>query len=229
MDGVMFMHNPRLDRIRRVLDDGKSIGPVKRIMSSFSFHLAEKVYDTNVRVDSRLEPAGCLGDLGWYCIRFALWVMRWQLPREVTGRILSLRGAAGSPSPVPADFSAELIFDDDTSAGFYCSFIAGYQNWVHISGTRGQLRVADFVHPLSDVEPAFEVNGSMAQLKNRGGKRLKAAALSQQSAMIRNFANQIFSGRLNHEWPQSALKTQQVMDACLASARSGRAIKLQTG
>ena len=29
MDGVMFMHNPRLPRIREVLDDGKSVGPVR--------------------------------------------------------------------------------------------------------------------------------------------------------------------------------------------------------
>ena len=218
MDGVMFMHHPRLERVRRVLDDGRSIGQVKRITSNFSFHLAENAYDTNIRVNSRLEPAGCLGDLGWYCIRFTLWTMGWRLPREVTGRILSKRGAVQSRPQVPVDFSAELIFDDDTSAGFYCSFIAGYQNWVHISGTRGQLRVADFVHPRGDLETAFEVNGSMV--------RVKAAAVTQQSKMIRNFADQVFSGKLNREWPESALKTQRVMDACLEAARKGKKVKL---
>jgi len=226
MDGVMFMHNPRLDRIREVLDDGESIGQVKRIMSSFSFHMAEKVYDANVRMNSRLEPAGCLGDLGWYCLRFALWVMRWQLPREVTGRILFQRGAVHSPSPVPADFSAELIFNDDTSAGFYCSFIAEYQNWVHVSGTKGQLRMADFVHPVSDRESAFEVNGRMVRVENSGGKRAKAGAFAQPTIMIRNFANQVFSGILNREWPESALKTQRVMDACYESARRSEPVKL---
>jgi len=215
MDGVMFMHHPRLGRIREVLDDGKNIGRIKRIMSSFSFHMAENVYDTNVRLNSRLEPAGCLGDLGWYCIRFALWVMRWQLPREVSGRILSRRGAVHSPSPVPADFSAELIFDDETSAGFYCSFIAEYQNWAHVSGTKGQLRMADFVHPVSDRESAFEVNGSMVRVKNSRGQRVKPAAVAQQTNMIRNFAKQVVSGELNNEWPVWALKTQQVLDAVL--------------
>jgi predicted dehydrogenase len=33
MDGVMFMHNPRLRRLREILDDGKTIGPIRRIMS----------------------------------------------------------------------------------------------------------------------------------------------------------------------------------------------------
>jgi predicted dehydrogenase len=223
---VMFMHHPRLERIRRVLDDGTSIGQVKRITSSFSFHLAEKAYDTNVRVNSRLEPAGCLGDLGWYCIRFTLWAMGWRMPREVTGRILAQRGGAGSRQ-VPADFSAELIFDDDTSAGFYCSFIAEYQHWAHISGDRGQLRVADFVHPEGGLETNFEVNGSLVRVKSGGGRRVKAAAVAQPTRMIRNFVQQVFSGKLNREWPESALKTQRVMDACLEAARKGSKIKLR--
>lgn len=226
MDGVMFMHHPRLDRIRDALDDDKSIGPVKRITSSFSFHLAEKAYRSNVRVNSRLEPAGCLGDLGWYCIRFTLWAMNWRLPREVTGRILAERGAARGRPGVPVDFSAELIFDDDTSAAFYCSFIAGYQNWVHMSGVKGQLRVADFVHPRGVLETEFELNGETVRVKS-GGKRVKAASVAQQTKMIRNFARQVFSGKLNREWPKSALKTQRVLDACLESARKGRPVRLR--
>ncbi len=41
--------------------------------------------------------------------------------------------------------------------------------------------------------------------------------------MFRNFANQIFSGKLNDDWPMWALKTQQVLDACLESARQREA------
>jgi hypothetical protein len=48
----------------------------------------------------------CLGDLGWYCIRFALWAMNWKLPERVGGRILSefkhpLRPPAGYWSQHP--------------------------------------------------------------------------------------------------------------------------------
>ena len=85
MDGVMFMHNPRLARVRKFLDDGKSVGEVRRISSAFSFYNGREFFRDNIRVNAALEPAGCLGDLGWYCIRFALWAMNWQLPREVTG------------------------------------------------------------------------------------------------------------------------------------------------
>ena len=225
MDGVMFMHNPRLKRIREALDDSSSMGEIKRVMSGFSFFMDEKTADSNVRLDSRLEPAGSLGDLGWYCVRFALWAMRWKLPREVSGRILSQAGSTRSPAPVPIDFSGELIFENAASLGFYTSFHAEYQNWVHVSGTKGYLRLADFVHPLSDHEPAFELNRNEVRVKccECGAKHTDASAINQQTHMIRNFVSQVQSGRLNEEWPDMALKTQQVIDACLESARGGGA------
>jgi len=38
--------------------------------------------------------------------------------------------------------------------------------------------------------------------------------------MFRNFSEQIQSGQLNELWPEVALKTQEVMCACLESARN---------
>ena len=224
MDGVMFMHNPRMKRIGEALDD-RSMGEIKRIMSGFSFFMDEKTADGNVRLDSRLEPAGSLGDLGWYCVRFALWAMRWKLPREVSGRILSQAGSSHSPVPVPIDFSGELVFENGASLGFYTSFKAEYQNWVHVSGTKGYLRLGDFVHARSDHEPAFELSGNEVRVKccECGAEHTEAGALNQQTHMIRNFVAQVQSGRLNEEWPDTALKTQQVIDACLESARRGGA------
>jgi predicted dehydrogenase len=43
---------------------------------------------------------------------------------------------------------------------------------------------------------------------------------AQETNLFRNFATQVHSGRLNDAWPEMALKTQQVMEACLASART---------
>jgi predicted dehydrogenase len=230
MDGVMFMHNPRLGRLRELLDDAKTIGPIRRIMSVFSFPTDEAFFDANIRVHSALEPAGCLGDLGWYCIRFALWAMNWRLPREVTGRILSQRANRLSPSAVPADFSGELIFADGPSLGFYCSFRAQNQNWVQIVGASGYLRVADFVHPASVHEPSFEVNGSEGRVKccDCTVQHTDSRAPAQDSQMFRNFANQVASGKLNGDWPMWALKTQHVMDVCRDSAlRGGHAVFLE--
>jgi predicted dehydrogenase len=236
MDGVMFMHSPRLARIRETLDDGKSIGPVRRISSVFSFRGFENFFDDNIRVDGRLEPAGCLGDLGWYCLRFALWTMNWQLPREVTGRILSQSDAVAGRVPAPTEFSGELFFDGGASMGFYCSFLAELQQWVSVSGRNGSLRLPDFVHPHDSHEPTFEVNRTEVRVTDPAGQAVPAGAdrtaaghaTAQDTRMFRNFANQIFSGKLNEDWPLWSLKTQQVLEACFASAQQKGPVKLQT-
>jgi len=223
MDGVMFMHNPRMGRMRELLDDGKTIGPIRRIMTSFSFQAVEVFYDANIRVNAELEPMGCLGDLGWYCVRFALWAMNWQLPREATGKILTARGNRLSPGTAPTDFSGELIFADGSSMGFYCSFRAQHQNWAHVGGATGWLRVDDFVHPTSVHEPSFTVNGKEERVKvcDCVGPHTDSRVPAHDAQMFRNFAQQVASGKLNADWPMWSLKTQQVLDGCFESAKQG--------
>ena len=233
MDGVMFMHSPRLARIRELLDDGDSIGPVRRISTAFSFYVGEDFFRGNIRVDGRLEPTGCLGDLGWYCIRFALWTMNWQMPQAVSGRILTDSGTIAGRTADPIEFSGELIFEGGVSCGFYCSFLAPHQQWVSVSGKKGWLRIPDFVHPYDAYEPAFELNRSMIRVAGEPGEKMppdgdrafSTHPTGQIARMFRNFANQIFSGKLNEDWPMWALKTQQVMDGCFAMAGHGRMSK----
>jgi predicted dehydrogenase len=227
MDGVMFMHSPRLTKVREVLDDGKSVGPIRHISSAFSFYPGRDFFHTNIRADGALEPAGCLGDLGWYSIRFVLWTLNWQMPRMVAGKILSSSEDRPGRPAAPVEFSGELFFDGGVSVSFYCSFLAGRQQWVHVSGQNGWLRLPDFVHPLDSYEPAFEVNeksvtvASDVKCPPGADPMVQGHATAQDTRMWRNFANQVFSGRLNPDWPMWALQTQKVLDACLASAQTG--------
>ena len=117
MDGVMFMHSRRLEALRRTLDDGESVGRIRRIAAQFSFPAPEGFLRENIRGDSRLEPDGCLGDLGWYTIRFALWAMKYELPTEVTARLLAEDGSPGRPDKVPFEVSGELSFAGGVSGG----------------------------------------------------------------------------------------------------------------
>src|SRR5262249_36629089 len=130
MDGVMFMHSARLPKLREVLD--REIGEIKRITSTFSFVGNEEFFANNIRISNSLEPFGCLGDLGWYCIRLALWVMNGQMPEKVIGRVLS--SAGGKSDSVVTEFSGELLFAKGVSSGFYCSFLTETEQWAHISG-----------------------------------------------------------------------------------------------
>lgn len=208
MDGVMFMHNNRLGLIRKTLNDQVSIGAIKRITSYFSFLCPEK----NIRTNHALEPFGCLGDLGWYCIRFALWTMNWEMPHSVNGKMISQ--AENDFPGVPLEFSCELFFDNGVSSGFYCSFLEVFRQWADINGSKGYLRIPDFVIPMIENENCIEINGHKT-IPNHSANFLP---ITQEANMIRNYANQVFSGQLNEAWPEMALRTQQVLDTCMASS-----------
>lgn len=232
MDGVMFMHSQRLDSIRSVIEDGESIGDLKRIATQFSFRAPQDFLDGNIRTSSALEPMGCLGDLGWYNIRFALWVMREQLPERVTGRVLASHGRADSPQPVPMEFSGELFFPGGISSSFYCSFLTEHQQWANVSGSKGNLQVSDFVLPNFGNEIAFDVSNAVFDIvgcdfnMERHVRRVAVNEYAgsntnaQETNLYRNFAQLVLSGQPDASWGQGALNTQKVMEACWASAQA---------
>ena len=231
MDGVMFMHGKRLPLLRSVLDDGGTVGQLRRITSQFSFAAGGDFLTGNIRVNSAMEPLGALGDLGWYNIRFALWVMKFQMPTKVSGRLLTEHA-----SGVPLEFSGELFFEGGVSASFYCSFQTELQQWAHISGTTGSISVPDFVLPYYGCESAFVADRPVFNVKGTSyhweshPKRFAVAEYSdgapdaQETNMIRTFSALMLSGEVDPTWPDSALKTQLVLDACRASARSDGAL-----
>ena len=239
IDGVMFMHSARLPAMRAVLDDGQSVGDIKRITSSFCFRAPPEFFTNNIRANSEKERFGCLGDLGWYNIRFALWVMNWRMPRHVTGRVLQQSKAPGASSAVPTEFSGELLFDGGVSSGFYCSFVTANEQCAQVSGTKGYLRLADFVAPFHGPEITFEVNNTVHNVRGSDFNMEKAwrrftvpehgnsHPSAQETNLFRNVAAQVRSGSLNELWPEMALKTQQVVEACFESARTnGREIAI---
>ncbi len=239
MDGVMFMHSARMPRLRAVLDDGHSVGTIRRITSQFSFFGPEEFLQHNIRVSQELEPLGALGDLGWYNIRFSLMAMSRQLPTHMSGRLLQEYGRGDGQGKVPLEFSGELFFADGASASFYCSFRTQNQQWAIISGTHGSIHVRDFVLPFYGSESAFEV--SIPHFYTRGcsfhmedhNTRYAVAEYSdgeinsQETNMIRTFASLVQSGQLDASWGEIALQTQRVLDGCLRSAREqGRLVAI---
>jgi predicted dehydrogenase len=233
MDGVMFMHSARLEHMRQTLDDGQSIGNIKRISSVFSFNADEDFRKNNIRTKQQVEPFGCLGDLGWYNARIILWALNWQNPTQVIGRTLGTFSGTGSTGPVPSQFSAELQFADGCSAGFYCSFEAEHQQWTVISGDRGFLRLDDFVLPFYGPESEytvfnndFHVDGCNYDARKFARREAVAEyangrANSQETNMFRTFSTYVTSGNLEPIWGRRTLQTQKVIDKLMISAANG--------
>jgi predicted dehydrogenase len=72
LDGTMFPHHPRTSKI---IDSLCELGQVDRIEANFTFLADQEFLDgSNIRARKDGDPHGCLGDLGWYCIRYALMI-----------------------------------------------------------------------------------------------------------------------------------------------------------
>ncbi len=230
MDGVMFMHSSRMQMLREVLDDGTSVGKLKRIATHFTFKGDDEFAKSNIRSMSSYEPYGCVGDLAWYNVRLILWAKRYELPKLVTGRTLASLKGDGSPASVPGEFSGELVYDDGFSASFYCSFLTENQQWAHMSGDRGHLYIRDFVLPHYGCESSFDVGHTIfaadgcdhhmqehlqrhVAIEYSEGRRG-----AQEVEMIRTFAKLAISGKPNPSWGEITWGTQRVLDALIESA-----------
>ena len=239
MEGVMWVHHDWTADVKNLLKSG-SIGDLRRVTSSFSFYWGATVPVDNIRAQKALG-GGALGDLGYYTIRFTLWAMNYQLPERVAGRMLSEHRRPDSPGSVPTEFSAELFYPEGVSASFFCSFLTEHQQWANVSGTKGYLQVPDFVLPYHGDELGFEVSNAIFDITgcdfnmNNRTQRLTVRESSnsgenaQETNLFRNFAELVLSGKLEPRWGEITLKTQQVLDACLRSARShGELVHLRT-
>ena len=232
MDGVMFMHSERLNKVREAIDDGTTIGKLRRINTQFSFCAPDEFLTENIRMHSDLEPHGCLGDLGWYTIRFILWVMKYATPQAVTGRLLNASGRSDSPHPVPTEFTGQLFFED-VSASFYCSFLTEHQQLAHISGSKGNMRIDDFVLPYFGNRLQFQSSNAIFDCdvcdfrmeRREQAYQVEEYASShpsaQESNLFRNFSKLVLGGTPDPQWPKITLLTQKIMMACMESAENG--------
>lgn len=236
MDGVMFMHSARLPEIRKALDAGQ-LGRLKRITTNFSFCGDNDFRQNNIRSKAQYEPYGCVGDLGWYCARLALWTMNWEMPERVTGNLISTFCGNGSSGDVPSEFSSELYFANGVSASIYCSFETQHQQWAYLAGEEGFLQIRDFVLPFYGVESAYEISRNDFQVEGCNYDSVEqrqryavsefanGRSNSQETNLFRNFSKlalEIAGGKRKPDpfWPEITVKTQKVLDQMIEASRA---------
>ena len=234
MDGVMFDHSKRISEVANQLEGG-SIGTLRRIQAHFSFNGDDEFQQDNIRTDMVLEKHGCLGDLGWYCIRFILWASAFRDPVRVSARTVTKLQRPGSDDWVPGQFAAEFEYEDGLTAGFFCSFMTANQQLASVSGTDGYLTLDDYVLPLFDSKLDWQIHRHDLQIDNCTWNFLRrsepfytdefhgAHGNAQEVNMMRAFADIVCSGQLNDELADRAIKTQRLLDACRLSDSNGGA------
>ena len=145
---LLPQHNERLDHMRAAIDAGRiGASGVQHVSSAFNFRGDESFFGSNIRIKADADPLGCLGDLGWYCVRLSLFAFAWDMPATATAVL-----HAATSDGVPTSLSGVLTWahrEGDAadgsvaprSATFHCSFTHALSQWAHLTGEEGSIEL----------------------------------------------------------------------------------------
>ncbi len=205
MDGVMWVHHDRTAEMQQHLSPD-SLGTIRRATAAFCFNFGPKVPMDNIRVRPELG-GGCLGDLGWYCVRGIWWAFGGAIPERVfaTARYFN---------SVTYNLSATMWFPGERMASFDCGFDIGMRQWIEVAGTERSLVCDDYVLPTSEHEARWWIH----EPSGRSNKHMIANCVQEQR-MIEHFSSHVLENTPNPHWVAEAVITQKICDALEQSAR----------
>uniref|UniRef100_A0A0C9RZ72 TSA: Wollemia nobilis Ref_Wollemi_Transcript_1150_1464 transcribed RNA sequence n=1 Tax=Wollemia nobilis TaxID=56998 RepID=A0A0C9RZ72_9CONI len=228
MDGTMWMHHPRTPHMKAFLQNTDLFGDLKTVHSTFTVPGSEDFLENDIRVKPDLDAHGALGDVGWYCIRAILWANDYQMPHSVIahpGPVLNISG-------VIMACGATLFWQDGRVATFYCSFLADLCMDFSVHGSKGTLRLHDFVIPYEESSASYfcSSNCKFGEKHTYWGPNLSEhivkAELPQDALMVQEFSRLVKSirdsgGKPDPYWPSVSRKTQMVLNAMKTSIQEG--------
>ncbi|EPY32085.1 oxidoreductase-like protein [Angomonas deanei] len=237
MDGTMLSHSRRVKEVNATL---KELGrPVQYINVHFTFNGGEDFVAKDIRLNPVLEPQGCLGDVGWYCVRYILHLMGEAMPSEVSGRVIRRDGEHKGI----VEFSGEITFDVNgqlTVASLFCGFDACCQHTLTAFTPDASVVLKDFAHPVVGQDATYYVvrdKANATSATDRHSWREEEAHTvkdestnSQRYDMWRHILDILYpveeeGGRRlkakeeeSRHWATLTWKTQAVLDKLLESA-----------
>lgn len=207
MDGFMWPHHPRTQRMRQLLDSG-AIGPVQHVAACFTFCLP--MDPTNIRLKPEMA-GGSLLDVGCYPI----YGIRWAIGAEPVRAFATARFEQG----VDVEVQGLLWFADGRTAAFDCGFTLPVRSWVEVVGSEGVLRV-----------PKMWVPGPRAtftiEREDRPAEETVIEGEDQVQHMIENFGRAVLEKKPVGPDPEEAVRSLRVLDALARSARENRVMEV---
>ncbi|KAH9295378.1 hypothetical protein KI387_038966, partial [Taxus chinensis] len=190
MDGTMWMHHPRTPKMKAFLQSPDLFGELKSVHSVFTFAGAGKFFEEDIRVKPDLDAHGALGDVGWYCIRAILWANDYEMPRSVTAHPGPILNEAGVITACGATFS----WQDGRVATFHCSFHIQLSMDLSVHGSKGILRLHDFVIPYEEGSGSYfsSTDAKLVEMDTVWGRPSEhriTTELPQETLMVQEFAS----------------------------------------
>jgi len=248
MDGMMWVHHHRTDDLGRLIASG-SLGQIRSASAAFCVNMDTSA--ENIRLDPKLEPLGCLGDIGWYAcasVMFAAGAVRasataagrpqvvspFRLPTRVTAH------AVFSEAKLILSLNGSLIFEDDEfGPGFVasidCSFRSAERNYLEVSGTDAMLRVDDIFFPdmvntcgksLQEIREDPTPNAKGRYFVRGSGEPTWATFESdpcvQERRMLETFSEIVATKAVSFNFAARSLAVQAVVMALEKAAKSGQ-------
>lgn len=154
MDGTMFVHSGRMKSFLEYCADEDNLGTVDRINADFTFCGDENFFRNDIRTKVDGDPLGCIGDLGWYCVRMGLLVFGHTGRKPISAQATQYKT---NGEGVPMDVTCLVHFTDNCVLSFHCSFRHNFRQRVEVVGTKKSAELKDFVLP-SDENPSFHIH-----------------------------------------------------------------------
>ena len=228
MDGTMWMHNPRTEKLHDIVSDSNKLGTHRMTNVSFDFCGDDNFLKNDIRVKPGLDGLGALGDLGWYCIRASLWARGFELPQSVTALPSPVKNEGG----VLLSCGAQLKWKGGETAVFDCSFISHFRQTVSVAGTKAVVLWEDFCIPDKETVSIYRVStcggvdNNATQVTTQHEVVEVPMPMPQEAFMIVTMAKIVRglmdgSGALDPHWPKIARLTQVVVNAVLESVDKG--------
>jgi predicted dehydrogenase len=215
MEAFMYRYNPQHQRSLAIAASGE-IGELRLVRVGFSVPLPDPA--TNVRFQD-YPGAGALHDVGSYGIN----VCRWMFGVEPTRAHALTANLPGADADILHTVSLE--FPDGRMATISGGLGQAYRSFYELVGTTGRVEVErPFATP-----PFVESDGPL-RLKVDDGHAIREelfADESQYDTQIEAFCSLLNGNPDDAYSTEDSLRNMRVLDACLASARSGSAELVQ--
>ena len=239
MDGAMFVHNIRTHHLLDFISHKDVFGDVTRIGASFTFLGDDDFLSNNIRCSQDCDFHGCLGDLGWYCIQFAILVFR--RVGYSTIKTAQVTHCVKNEDQVPIDVTCLVTFGSgdgiessrDKILSFHSSFCQSLSQRFEICGSKKSLVIEDAVLPNSR-SVAYQVKSQeLTYIDQFSVHETDTCEIPggpvQEVLMWRNFSN--FCANEN-KWDDPnatnvssvSLETQRVLDALMKSIEQNYAV-----